>query len=205
MLWTVSQYVPDPSPVRNVFSLGWLMSLGFGRSSARAVCAYPMSVLTVLVYLIRGHVYETADGDGMVIFGRYRLWLDSLIVGVAFAPLALLYVWLISVTDALSAGLVWAAFMGLIFGGVAAMGQSSVGFPTGPETPDGERWQIAGLAQRPGTRLSALQLGRALVEATPSGAVVVAAAADDRLVAAYQRFGFKRGRNRRVYKVIDRP
>lgn len=31
-------------------------------------------------------------------------------------------------------------------------------FPWGPETPDRPRWEIAGLAQLPGTRLTGIQL-----------------------------------------------
>lgn len=75
--------------------------------------------------------------------------------------------------------------------------------PVGPETPRGDRWQVAALAQHPDTRLSALLLTRRLLASLTPGSVVVAAAADDRLQGAYQRFGFTRGDAKRVYRSLS--
>lgn len=50
-------------------------------------------------------------------------------------------------------------------------------FPWGPETLDGPRWEIASLAQLPGTPLTGIQLAlRALDTIPPAGAVIVATA-----------------------------
>lgn len=50
-------------------------------------------------------------------------------------------------------------------------------FPWDPETPAGPRWEIAGLTQLPGTRLTGIQLAlRTLDTIPPTGAVIVATA-----------------------------
>ncbi|HEX7349646.1 hypothetical protein [Brachybacterium sp.] len=75
--------------------------------------------------------------------------------------------------------------------------------PRGPETPDGPRWEIAGLAQFSGTRLTGIQLAlRALDTVPPAGAVVVATANSANLYRQYQAFGFTGGQKHRVHKII---
>ena len=75
--------------------------------------------------------------------------------------------------------------------------------PWGPETPDGERWELAGLAQLPGTRLTALPLAKREVrELPPEGAVVVATANTPEQYRQYQRLGFTGGPKRRVHRVV---
>lgn len=61
---------------------------------------------------------------------------------------------------------------------------------------------VAALAQLPGTRMTAVMLARRLIEQTPPGSIIVAAAATDALLARYVRAGFTRGRARRVYRVL---
>ena len=71
------------------------------------------------------------------------------------------------------------------------------------ETPDGERWELAGLAQLPGTRLTALPLAMRVVrEVPPEGAVVVATANTPEQYRQYQRLGFTGGPKRRVHRVV---
>lgn len=115
----------------------------------------------------------------MVIFGRFRIrnevgaaallflavMLSVALLGTTIGPRG------ISLTT-----LVWVPFaLGLTQLNAGALSMT----PVGPETPPGDRWQVAALAQRPGTRLSALLLTRRLLTALPRGAVAVAAAADD--------------------------
>ena len=73
---------------------------------------------------------------------------------------------------------------------------------SGPETPKGDRWMVAALAQLPGTRMTAVMLARRLIEQAPPGSIIVAAAATDALLARYVRAGFTAGRARRVYRVV---
>lgn len=73
----------------------------------------------------------------------------------------------------------------------------------GPETPEGQRWEIAGLAQLPGTRLTGIQLAlRALDTAPLAGSVVVATANSADLYRQYQAFGFTDGPEHHVHRVI---
>lgn len=75
-------------------------------------------------------------------------------------------------------------------------------FPWGPETPDGQRWEIAGLAQLPGTRLTGIQLAlRALDTVPPPGSVIVATANSEDPYRQYQAFGFTGGPKHRVHRI----
>lgn len=68
--------------------------------------------------------------------------------------------------------------------------------------PRGQRWVIATLAQRPGTRLSAVLLARDLMAQLPVSAVLVSAAGSQQFLDHYLRLGFTEGRNRRVHRII---
>lgn len=179
------------------------MSLAYTKSKPAALIAYPLCALTLAAYACRGQLFESRDGHGLVIFGRYRLWAE-LVTGIAMVAA----MWLIGVVLAVAVGpLVTGAMATIIgtvlIGGLICLGSGMSANPTGAETPKGHRWQLAALAQRPDTRLSALQLSRSLVESAPPGVVIIAEAADDRLLSAYERLGFIRGRKRRVYKLAD--
>ncbi|MDZ5077888.1 hypothetical protein [Nesterenkonia sp. HG001] len=178
------------------------MATAFAKTRTSAVLAAPLAVLMLVPYALRGQLYETPQGDGMVIFGRYRLWAEFVIVAVLMVPLFVLYIWLLNTHGIGWATTYWAALMALLLGAAVALGQGSMSLPTGRETPRGKRWQVAALAQRPGTRLSAVQLARRLGEALPPGTVLVAAAASDDLVRRYERLGFTEGKKRRVYRVV---
>lgn len=167
--------------------------------------ATPAALLILVPYLVRRAVYESVDRDGMVMFCRHRPALDVLLVLCLGAII-------LAIGDAADlllpgsrgGGLVFAgAVFGAVVVGVALM---SRGLPmadiVGPETPEGRRWALMGLAQRPGTRYSALLLARRLIAGLGPGDVVVAAAANDRLADAYERFGFTRTGYRRVHRVI---
>lgn len=193
---------PAPAPLRRAFALAWLMSQAFTKHQPGAILAYPVCLLTVGIYLPRRQVYETGDGTGMVIFGRFRIRNEvgaaGLLCLAVLAAVALLGVtvgpWGISL-----ANLVWLPFAL----GLTQLNQGALSMtPVGPETPTGDRWQIAALAQRPDTRLTALLLARKLLGSLPSETIVVAAAADDRLRAAYERCGFARGKAKRVYFTV---
>ena len=99
-------------------------------------------------------------------------------------------------------GVVW--FYASVIVVVICTGVDSAATAVGPGTPKGQRWVIAGLAQRPGTRMTAVLLAKDLVAKLPTGAVRVAAAADadERLLARYVRLGFTAGHKRRVHRII---
>lgn len=194
----------QPAGLSRVFSIGWLMSLGFTKGRVGAVLAYPLCLLTVAVYAPRGQVYESPDRDGMVIFGRYRLWVELVAGALIFVAGTLIAFSLIPVVGPATVGVVAVFFSLLLWLGIAQMGSAAMaGTPVGSETPKGDRWQTAALAQRPGTRFSALLLTRQLIDSLPTGDIAVAAAADDRLLHAYEKFGFTAGKSRRVYRVAS--
>lgn len=192
---------PAPAPLRRGFALAWLMSRAFTNHNLGAVLAYPVCLLTVGIYLPRRQVYETDDGTGMVIFGRFRIHQELAAAGLVFLVI-MGGVWLLGVTFGPWAIILVNAMWLPFFLGLAQLHSGSLSMtPVGPETPRGDRWQVAALAQHPDTRLSALLLTRRLLASLTPGSVVVAAAADDRLQSAYQRFGFTHGNAKRVYKI----
>ncbi|WP_150462940.1 hypothetical protein [Nesterenkonia ebinurensis] len=177
--------------------------MAFAPNRIMAYFSVPVAMMILLPYAIRRQVYESADGNGMVIFGPYRLVRDMAILVVLFLPALVLYFWVMVRFGPIYASILWAVGMGLLGIGLAGIGRGSMVMPTGSETPEGDRWQIAGLAQRPGTRLSALPLALRLRDSAPAGTVVVAAAQNDRLLAGYKRLGFTEGKDRRVYWQAD--
>lgn len=190
---------PAPVGVGSVFSMGWLMSRAFARNGVMAVLAYPLAVLTLVPYAGRRQLYRTDDGDGAVVFGPYRPAADAVLAVLLVLPIFAAQ-WLLPMWIGPGFGLgLGAVLVILVVAGVVALGGSTLTLPAGPETPKGDRWQVAGLAQRPGTRLSALQLALRLRETVPSGAILVAVAANDRLLTGYKRLGFSEGRQQRVY------
>lgn len=195
---------PRPAGLSRVFSIAWLMSLAFTKGRVRAGLAYPLCLFIGTIYAPRGQVYESPDGNGMVIFGPYRLWVELVAGALIFVAAMLVGFLLIPVLGPATMGVV-SVVCSLALGlGIAQMGSGAMAAtPVGSETPKGDRWQAAALAQRPGTRFSALLLTKQLMDSLPTGAIVVAAAADDRLLRAYQQFGFTAGKSKRVYRVAS--
>lgn len=182
-------------------------------SPLRVLAALPWVALMFLPYLARRALYVSTDRDGVVLLCRHRPGLDItltlVIVYAALAPAAAaLTALLIAAGPALavSAAIVAALTVGFATWGVLPLlrgGGSLVGL-AGPGTPPGPRYALMGLAQRPGTRYSALLLTRALLEHLPAGAVVVAAGASQAHVGAYQRLGFTSTRKGRIYAAMPR-
>jgi hypothetical protein len=180
------------------------MARAFTRNQASAVFTYPTCLVSLLPYVLRRGLY--ASRDGMVVFCRYRPWLDIL--------LALLMALLLSAATVLTFGVVYyfLGMAGLIAIGIVAaaalwgacllVGAASFTRAVGPETPSGKRWMVASLAQRPGTKLSALLLARRKARSLAAGAVIVAVAADGHLARSYARLGFTPGARTRVYRVM---
>ncbi|MDO9395698.1 MAG: hypothetical protein Q7T71_04045 [Herbiconiux sp.] len=196
------------SPLR-LPALSHLMASAFAPGPAAALIATPAAMVSLLPSVLRRGLWETADRDGMVVFARYRPVLDAVL---AVAVVALGFAAGIAVLVA--AGAVWGVagvlvvllLMLLLFGVVAlggvlllAASLSSFSTAVGRETPSGRRWTVMALAQRPGTRLSALLLTRRLIAGHPAGSVVVAVAASPELAGGYERLGFTRGRGARVH------
>lgn len=193
---------PSPASPTRIFALGWLMSRAFTSNRVAAVLAYPLCVLVLIPYALRGHLYETADHNGMVVFGRYSLLADMTIMLAVVFPVGVGWGLLggaVGGTIFLIASIVVVVLLAI--GALSMGGGMSAQQPTGPEAPKGARFLIAALAQRPGTSFSALQLGLRLTNSAPSGAVMVAVAAHERLLQGYLGLGFTRGRGNRVYRV----
>ncbi len=164
-------------------------------------------------------MYQSEDKNGVVFFGPHRPGRDlgiSLIVTLVLTPLiALVPVLFVSLglTVAFGGASSPIQVIGLIISGVLLFssiygagiffrGATADGV-TGGETPDGERYAIMGLAQRPDTTLSALLLTRALIRSLPKGRVLVLRAASERAVVRYERLGMTRGRGLRVFLVKE--
>lgn len=182
------------------------MARAFTPHSALALLAFPWTFMSILPGMLRGGLYLDPSRTGMVMLYRSSMLLDVVIatpfVLVCFVLLGLARAVLALALPGVAATL--AVFVVAVAGALFLIprGGGSV-VPWGPETPKGPRWEIAGLAQLPGTRLTAIQLAlRALETVPPRGAVVVATANTELLYRQYQRFGFTGGLSRRVHKVI---
>lgn len=182
-----------------MFPLTWLMCHAFARNRFLAVLACPMGLLILIPYAVRRQLYETADRTGMVVFGPFSMVKDTVILAVAMSPLIVLNAWAPIAWGPLSGLVVLLVLTGFLLVGFLVLGSSSMGVPAGGETPKGVRYQIAALAQRPGTRLSALQLALRLRDILPPGSVLIAFADNDRLLNGYTRLGFTNGQGRWVY------
>ncbi|WP_216692967.1 hypothetical protein [Dietzia psychralcaliphila] len=196
----------DPAPWWHTGALAWLVARAYTRSRPAAALAWAAALATIAPYVLRRAVYESADRDGMVIFCRYRPVLDvvvATVLGLAFFGLG--FGAFVAEFDHRPLVLVvLGGILGVVLAGARLMsGGLSPTDAVGPDTPDGRRWAIMALAQRPGTRYSALLLTRRLISSLPAGDVVVAVAADELLAGAYARFGLTRTAGRRVHRVLD--
>ena len=197
----------ESAPASRAFSLAWLMGLAFSHNRAAAIVAFPVALMTIVACMLRRGVYATRDRNGMVILVRWSPLADII---AACVIITLTYV-AIGVVAAV-AFLAWVP-LGLIIVGTSVLWilAGAVIFASGAQTlspvceatPEGlGRWHVSALAQRPGTRLSALLLLRQLVGAVPPGHVLVASAGSDDLLNSYVRLGFTSGSKRRVFKIL---
>ncbi len=196
-----------PRPSYRIDRAAWITDRAFTPHIILAPLALPWTLLSVIPGTLRRGLYLDPSRTGMVMLYRSHPILDALVLlpvmMVAFAAyfgaasaLMSLAGWL-----ALSLPAVTLMFMvGLLF--LLPRGGGSL-FPWGPETPKGQRWEVAGLAQLPGTRLTGIQLAlRVLGTVPPAGAVVVATANSADLYRQYQAFGFTGGPKHRVHRGI---
>lgn len=182
------------------------MASAYSTHRAAAIISFPVYVISILPGILRRGAYWSDDRAGFVIVQRHRPVADTLIIcGVTAAVLGILAValsMLPPLPQLVSASVLAAWYTAVVViilrrrtpGGSARL--------VGPETPRGQRWAVTSLAQRPGTRLTALLLTRRLIGTLPDGAVVVATADNDRLAAAYARLGFTQGPKRRVWHMM---
>lgn len=195
---------PAPAGRRRVFALAWLMARAFSGNRLSAVLAYPVSLLILIPYAFRRHLYETRDRTGMVVCGPYSLVKDFLILAEALAPLLVAWVSVVRHLPQLVPEVVLIIAVIIFASGAMLLGGGSTGLPVGPETPKGTRYQVAALAQRPGTRLSGIQLTLRLRDSLPTGSVLVGTATDDERLRQYQGLGFTEGNARRVYWIAPK-
>lgn len=201
--------VMSPPPSRRVFRAAWIMARAYTPNLPVALLALPWALVAVIPAALRRGLYLDRDRTGMVILYRPALLLDTLILLPLIFPAMLAA---IAVTVGFAAQLPLWATVGMVLSvivlamaGLGAIQPESGGsmVPWGPETPDGERWELAGLAQLPGTRLTAVPLAMRVVrEVPPEGAVVVATANTPEQYEQYQRLGFTGGPKRRVHRVV---
>jgi hypothetical protein len=159
--------------------------------------------LVLLPAVVLGGAYWR-ERDGLVLLYRWRPLADFLvIVGAIVAAMVCAVaaiIWWAGFVPSVALGVVW--FYASVTVAAICNGVGSAATVVGRGTPKGQRWVLAALAQRPGTRLTAVLLAKDLVEKLPSGAVLVAAAADEDLLARYLRLGFTEGHKRRLHRII---
>ena len=190
---------PQPAGFRRLLPLAWLTARAFTANKGGALIAMPWMAALLAPGLARRTVFESDDHDGTVTVALHRPMLDFLLTTlftfVALASLAATYAaygrWFVAFAVVLLVVGLWP---------VRQLMRSAR--PTGPETPAGNRYAISGLAQRPGTRMSAIQLTKALISTVPQDSVLIATARDEELVRKYVRAGFTPGEQRRIYKVL---
>ncbi|GAA3663375.1 hypothetical protein [Microbacterium marinilacus] len=196
---------PKPIPVRRLFAVSWVMSRAFTSNRFLAVLAFPTAVLSLVPYVARRTVYESPDRNGMVIFARHNLPLDIVLALPIAAGMGIVTVIVLLLGPTLG-GFYWAVVFVVVVGLGCGAGQfisaASLTSAVGKETPPGDRWAVMALSQRPGTRLSALLLTRALIKNLPPGAVVVATAGSPELAHGYQRLGLTPGHGARLHRVV---
>ncbi|KAB1639099.1 hypothetical protein [Pseudoclavibacter terrae] len=196
---------PRPSTVRDLPRAAWISARASTPNVPLAVLSVPIYAFSILPMTLRGGLYLDESRTGTVLFARRRPILDGLVVVLVTAAAFVLWVACILLFDTmlmlLLGMLVYAA---LLVGAVIALVQpgGTTLSASGPETPKGDRWMVAALAQLPGTRMTAVMLARRLIEHAPPGSVLVAAAATDALLERYVRAGFTAGRARRVYRLV---
>lgn len=180
----------------------------------------PTALLTVLPFVFRRAVYQSDDKNGVVFFGPHRPIVDAalaLILAVALLPIFSAFFFAFIGLLSLVTDLLLDASMAIALGGVLMLLIGAAGFGaygmmaflqgssfqgvTGPETPKGDRYMVASLAQHPGTGRSALLLTRALIRALPPGKILVTRAGSEKLARDYERLGFVRGSGFRVYMI----
>jgi hypothetical protein len=193
----------DTVRLRDLPAAAWLVSSAFARKRWQSPLLVLVGWPVLLPAVVLGGAYWR-DRNGLVLLYRWRPLADFLVVIAAIVA---------AIVCAVAAMVWWAGFVVLVVLGVVwfdagvivvviCKGVDSAATAVGPGTPKGQRWVIAALAQRPGTRLTAVLLAKDLVAKLPSGAVLVAAAADEDLLAMYVRLGFTAGHKRRVHRII---
>lgn len=188
----------------------WIMSRAFTPNVACAILVLPLIVPVCAVQILRRAAYLDQTRTGMVCVARYRPIREALLsVVVVFAvlgPFGSVAAYAATALDVEAIVTVpFTLFMTWIVAGTVVLMlcmADNVATPVGPETPRHDLHTLAGLAQLPGTRLTALHLARRVVTALPDGTVVATVAANDALHRAYVRLGFRPGHKRRAYLIV---
>ncbi|WP_146081917.1 hypothetical protein [Pseudoclavibacter sp. Z016] len=199
-----AQARPRPSTLRDLPRAAWISARASTPNVPLAVLSVPIYAFSILPMTLRGGLYLDRTRTGTVLFERRRPILDGFVVALVTIAAFVLWVACILVFDATTVLLLgFSVYAVLLAGAVIALVQpgGTTLSASGPETPKGDRWMVAALAQHPGTRLTAVMLARRLIEHAPAGSVLVAAAATDALLERYVRAGFTAGRARRVYRL----
>lgn len=164
---------------------------------------WPVYLLTLLPAVVLGGAYWR-DRDGLVLVHRWRPVSDVCVVSSAMV-LAVVVGMSAITWSAGSAVVVAVLVLWFDLGLVVLLGCHGAGSfvsAVGRGTPSGSRWFIGGLAQRPGTSLTALLLARDLVARLPAGSVLVASAGNQDPLERYVRSGFTATTRRRVHRVV---
>lgn len=197
---------PRQARPHRIFALSWLLARGFTQDRIGAIFAYPACLVFLIPGIFMGRIFESSDTHGMVLFWHHRRSKGLIATAVLVVAVlwGLLFWWFRSSPDAVF--LLYWVFLILLLVWPRIIGIHHLNNrATGAETPKGERWQLGGVVQRPGTRISAVLLAWELMDRIGPGGTVVAVAPDKKWFKALQRFGFTPGHALRVYMRMVAP
>ncbi|MGQ4510692.1 hypothetical protein ACUH9X_08145 [Dermabacteraceae bacterium P13147] len=180
------------------------MARAFTPVRAVAVLAYPLIACALLPIFLRKGLFIDETRTGIVTACRRRHALD-IAIAVPVVVVVFLAGWLILrlvLTDSRAFYVLLAACVLMWFAAATTFSsRQKVGKQKVPELRGRECWEIANLAQMPGTRLTALLLAREVISTIPPDAVIVTTPRSERLRDFYARFGFKPGPGRQMHMI----
>ena len=186
----------------------WIMARAFTPSHAIAVLAYPLVVCALIPIFLRKGLFIDGTRTGIVTACRRRHALD-IAIAVPVVVVVFLAGWLILrliLTDSGAFYVLLAACVLMWFAAATTFSsRQKVGKQKVPELRGKELWEIANLAQMPGTKETALLLAREVISTIPPGTVIVTTPRSERLRKAYDHFGFEPGPGRQMHMIAPPP
>lgn len=192
----------------NPFVGAWIMAQAFiHKSKWIAALGYPACLLAAVVAASQRRLFVTKANDGMFILSRHPPIADALItpafliliVVLVAAPFALVGV------DPTAPILITMATLLVFLLPYFAVNRPTKRIWQSPitnNTPPGSRYLLGSLAQKTGTRFSAMFLARTVIVSLPPGTVIVSIAANTTLLRQYVRLGFTEDLDNRVHIVV---
>ncbi|MBV7411459.1 hypothetical protein KRX56_01715 [Dermabacteraceae bacterium TAE3-ERU27] len=184
------------------------MARAFTPSHAVAVLAYPLIACALIPIFLRKGLFIDGTRAGIVTVCRRRHVLD---IAIAMPVVVVVFFsgWLILrllLTDSGAFCVLLAAYVLMCLAATTTVSsRQKVSKTKVPELHGKECWEIANLAQMPGTKETALLLAREVISTIPPDAVIVTTPLSERLRKAYENFGFKPGPGLQMHMIAPPP